>query len=119
MTVSRLSRFVYNPSAIFTNPFISTRMGDIHVSGIPETWNIDGYGQKNTHPAPGNGNEIAPGMSREETVMMDAAGFRKTDARSPSVLVIVLIPSLQELSRFENSRNVETRSGLRWQRLIC
>jgi hypothetical protein len=119
MTVSRLCRFVYNPSAILTNPFISTRMDDFHVSGIPETWNIDGYGQKNTHPAPGNGNEIAPGMSREETVMMDAAGFRKTDPRSPSVLVIVLIPSLQELSRFENSRNVETRSGLRWQRLIC
>jgi len=46
MTVSRLSRFVYNPSAIFTNPFISTRMGDIHVSGIPETWNIDGSGKK-------------------------------------------------------------------------
>jgi len=39
MTVSRLCRFVYNPSAIFTNPFISTRMGDIHVSGIPETRN--------------------------------------------------------------------------------
>jgi hypothetical protein len=59
MTVSRLSRFVYNPSAIFTNPFISTRMDDFHVSGIPETWNIDGYGQ-NTHPAAGNGNKIAP-----------------------------------------------------------
>src|SRR5690242_3299281 len=34
-------------------------------------------------------------MSREETVMTNAAGFRKTDPRSPSVLVIVLIPSLQ------------------------
>ena len=99
MTVSRLCRFVYNPSAILTNPFISTRMDDFHVSGIPETWNIDGYGQKNTHPAPGNGNEIAPGMSREETVMTDAA-----DLGNVRVVVIrvwiVLIPSLRNFPRF-------------------
>src|ERR1043166_2120508 len=42
-------------SSILEGAFISTHMADFHVSGIPETWNIEKQGQKARDQGRGSG----------------------------------------------------------------